>query len=135
MLCLSLYKFCLHRVLLLSLEGVAVSLKLHACDLPDYARHLALDSVLEERDMLAALVQACAEIVTYAYLNNVSESFPTCSLRMGRETQWIELLQGFTWLRHCRKELHGGGPDEGLLPGLLGKIRFIIDPSLELSCL
>ncbi|KAH7615967.1 hypothetical protein NADE_000804 [Nannochloris sp. 'desiccata'] len=121
MLCLSLYKFCLHRVLLLSLEGLAASLKLASVpELPDFDQHLALDSVLQETEMLAGLVQACAEIVTYVHLTSVSESFPTCSLRMGRKTQWLELLQGLTWMRHCQAEMHDAGKEEGMLPGLLG---------------
>jgi hypothetical protein len=121
MLCLSLYKFCLHRVLVFSLHDAAASLKVSSLsELPDFAQQLALDSVLEETEMLAGLVQACAEIVTYSHLTSVSESFPTCSLRMGRATQWLELLQGLTWIRHCRKELPGAEKeDEGILPGIL----------------
>jgi hypothetical protein len=132
MLCLSLYKFCLHRVLVLSLKSSVSSFKLASVpELPEYDQHFALDSVLQETEMLAGLVQACAEIVTYAHLASVSESFPTCSLRMGRTTQWIELLQGLVWLRHCRADMQGAGKkkeneEETVLPGLLGKIYIII---------
>ncbi|KAG7671556.1 hypothetical protein KSW81_003688 [Nannochloris sp. 'desiccata'] len=102
-------------------KGLAASLKLASVpELPDFDQHLALDSVLQETEMLAGLVQACAEIVTYVHLTSVSESFPTCSLRMGRKTQWLELLQGLTWMRHCQAEMHDAGKEEGMLPGLLG---------------
>jgi len=126
MLCLSLYKFCLYRVLILSIKGSVASLKRDSVpELLEFDQHLALDSVLQETEMLAGLVQACAEIVTYAHLASLSESFPTCSLRMGRTTQWIELLQGLVWMRHCRTDMQGVGK-EGVLPGLLGKLSIIV---------
>ena len=82
---LQLYKLSLRRVLLLALQEAASD-----CNVPSPAllheqdRDAAVSKVLDEKDILAGMVQACVEIVNFAYLESTAESFPVVSLHMGR---------------------------------------------------
>ena len=120
--CEQLFKLCLHRVLLLAIEEAAALQGLSSPqNLPEAFRDAAVAAVIGNVEVLNGLAQCCVEIVVFAHLTSPSESFPAASQHMGRQWQWIELLQGLVWVRHSRVDRQGANAGDGIVQGLPGK--------------
>lgn len=119
--CEQLFKLCLHRVLLLALDEAASLQGVSSpADLGEAIFFAAVASVLSKNEVLDGLAQGCIEIVVFAHLTSPQDSFPAASMRMGRSTQWVELLQGLVWVRHSKIAIQGATLEEGTIPGLPG---------------